>query len=110
MVGLNQNSFFGLSKCYSLGNDFNGILIKFALENIFNGKYAYLGLFISRINVVIGKKSYIKLQKRYVGKTLYLQKKYSYKVKVKKIKKIKSCWKCSIKGWYKFEMLLFVTS
>ncbi len=56
MVGLNQNSFFDLSKCYSSGNDFNGIGIKFALENIFNEKYGYLGPFIWRINVVIGQK------------------------------------------------------
>ncbi len=83
LVGLDQNSFFDLSKCYSLENDFNGIVIKFALENIFNEKYAYLGLFISRINVVIGQKLH-KASKRQVGKTFYFQEKYCHEIKVKK--------------------------
>ncbi len=56
VVGLNQNSFFDLSKCYSVGNVFNGIGIQFTLENIFNEKTWIFRSFISRINVVIGKK------------------------------------------------------
>ncbi len=35
------------------GNDYNEMIIKNALENMFNEKYAYLDPFISRINVVI---------------------------------------------------------
>ncbi len=35
------------------GNDYNGMIIKNALENRFNKKYAYLDPFIFRINVVI---------------------------------------------------------
>ncbi len=52
MVGLYQNSFCGLSKRYPLENDNNRIAIKYALENIFNGKYSYLKSFIFRINII----------------------------------------------------------
>ncbi len=52
---LDQNLFFGSSKRYSLENDFNGMVLIFTLENIFNEKYGYLELFISRINVIIGQ-------------------------------------------------------
>ncbi len=48
---------FGSSKRYSLGNDYNGVDIQFALENIFNIKYEYLDLFLFRINVSSRRKA-----------------------------------------------------
>eukprot|EP01084_Bolivina_argentea_P067808 123417_1 len=35
MIGLDQNVFVGLLKCQSIRNDYNGIIIKFTLQNIF---------------------------------------------------------------------------
>ncbi len=109
LVELDQNPFLNLSKCYLLENDYNGIIVKFALENIFTEKYAYLEPFISRINVVIAKKWIKAIKKDISEKRLYASK-ILVPRKSQKIIKVKSCCKCSIKGWYKFEVLFFVTS
>ncbi len=63
MVGLEQNLFFHSSQCYSLGNGFNRMAIKFALENIFIEKYVYLKAFILRIIIVIGSKGVYGIEK-----------------------------------------------
>ncbi len=39
MLGLDQNSFYIASKYFSIGNGYNGIAMKFALENIFIAEY-----------------------------------------------------------------------
>ncbi len=109
MVVLDQNSFFYSSKCYSLENDFNGMVTKFALENIFNEKYGYLELFILRINIIIAKEA-IKAFKKTFRKNELWPRKILPPGKGKKIKKFKSSNKCNIKDWYKFAVLFYVTS
>ncbi len=92
-----------------MGNDYNGMDIKFALENIFHGKYEYLYPFIFRINVSIALKA-IKSSKKTYRKNEFCQPKILEPGEGKKIKNFKGCSKCSIKGWCKFEILFFVRS
>ncbi len=109
MSGLDWNLFFGLSKCFLLENDYNVMVIKFALENIFNVKYGYLEPFIFRINIIIDKKA-IKTSKKASRKNELCPPKILEPAQGKKIKNFKSSSKCCIKGWHKFGMLFLVTS
>ncbi len=109
MVGLYQNAFYGSSKCFSIGNDFNGIVIKFTLKNIFNTKYAYLVSFIYRINVITARKA-IQSSKMTCRKNKLRRPNILLGSKGKKIQKFKSGNKCSIKRWYQFDVLFFITS
>ncbi len=109
MLGLDQNLFVGTSKRYSLENDFNAILIKFALENIDNEKNECLIPFILRINIIIAQKV-IKASKNSCRKNELFETKILERAKGKKIKKFKSCSKYGINGWYKFGMLFFARS
>ncbi len=108
MLGLDQNLFVGTSKRYLVGNDFNGILIKFALENIFLWKICILYLFIFRINLIIAPKE-IKSSKKTYRKNKSHQRKILGPGQGKKIKNFRSCSKCDIKGWHSFVMLFFVS-
>ncbi len=109
LVELDQNPFLNSSTCYLLENDYNGIIIQFALENIFTEKYAYLKPFISNINVVIAKKWIKAIKKDISEKRLYASK-ILVASKSQKIIKVKSSSECCIKSWYKFAVLFFVTS
>ncbi len=109
MPGLDYNSFFGLSKCYSLGNDFNGIDIKFALKNIFNKQNGYLGPFLLGIIVSIYQKGLYAIKKG-ISEKRFIPTKILVPTKGKKIKKIKSCNNCNIKRWYKLGQLFVVVS
>ncbi len=109
MLGLDQNLFYDFSKCFGTGNDYNGMDIKFALENIFNRKYECLEQFIFRINDIIGMEA-IKSSKKTYRKNELCRTKILERDKDKKIKDLKSCSKCSIKGCYKFGILFFVRS
>ncbi len=57
-----------------MGNDYNGMDIKFALENIFNGENKYLESVLFRINVIIGWKAIKSSKKTYRKNVLWLRK------------------------------------
>ncbi len=85
------------------------MVIKFALENIFNVKYGYLEPFICSINAVTIQKAIISWKNASRKNGLCPQKLLELG-QGKKIKNFKSSSKCSIKGWNKFDMLLLVRS
>ncbi len=70
-------------------------------------KIRILELFILRINIVIGKNA-IKLSKKTYRKNELWARKILPPGKGKKLKKIKSFSKCSIKRWYKFGVLFLL--
>ncbi len=92
-----------------MGNDYNGIHMKFALENIFIGKCVYLELFIIGMNIIIAKKA-IKSFKKTCRKNDFYRPKILEPAKGKKIQKFKSCNKCNKKDWNQFEVLFFFRS
>ncbi len=109
MVGLDQNKFLNVQKRHWLVNDINGIILNFALENIFIEKYIYLDLFILGISVNIDSKA-IELIKTKHRKNTFCDRIILGRGKGKKFKKNKSCSKYNRTSWYKFGMQLTSSS
>ncbi len=89
--------------------DYNEQTKKNALENNGNGKNRYLDIFIFRTNVVIDEKV-VKDIKNYISEKRLCRSNILAPSEGKKIIKFKSSSRCSMNGWYKFELLLFVRS